>query len=131
MLIKNVKPEGSAPVVLISHGPPEGKGKTALDYIFDKKNVGDPLLNRLIERAGIPFGIHGHILEAGGRGVAKDMKTVIKQGKMSANLFVNAGSLSGDPWGMLDGRTGWGMAMLFTIDGKKAKYEVKSYRQRE
>ena len=127
---RGITPGGQAPIVLVTHGPPQGKGKHALDWIQDKKNVGDPQLNKLIERANIPFGIHGHILEAGGRGVGKDFATPVAEGKMVDHLYINAGSLSGDPWGMLDGSTGWGLATIVTIDGKKASYQVKHYKNR-
>lgn len=127
LMATQIKPEGSAPVVLISHGPPLGTGKDAIDYILDKKNVGDPQINRLLEKASVPFGLFGHILEAGGRAVAKDMKTPVPQGKMVSELYLNAGSLSGDPWAMNDGTTSWGMAVLVTISGKNARYEVKRF----
>ncbi len=130
-MLRDIKAEGSAPIVLVGHGPPKGKGKYGLDYILDKKNVGDSMINRVIEKANIPFGLFGHILEAGGRGVDADMTTRISEGKSVPKLYVNAGSLSGDPWGMLDGRTGWGMAMLFTIDGTNAKFQMKQYSQTE
>ena len=127
VLTTELKPEGSAPVVLVSHGPPAGSGREALDYILDKKNVGDPQINRVIEKASVPFGLFGHILEAGGRAVGKDQKTPVPPGKAVPQLYLNAGSLSGDPWGMNDGTTSWGMAVLVTVSGKNAKYEVKRF----
>lgn len=130
-VLTELQPEGSAPLVLISHGPPKGQGKQALDYIIDKKNVGDPQINTLLTQASIPFGIFGHILEAGGRGVGKNLKTPVPEGKSVEHLYINAGSLSGDPWGMLDGSTGWGMAGLVTIEGKQASYTFKRFKQRD
>jgi hypothetical protein len=129
--VATLKSQGQGPVVLVAHGPPLGKGKNALDYIADQKNVGDPMQNRLLDKAKIPFGVFGHILEAGGRGVAADMATAVPPGKAVPSLFINAGSISADPWGMLDGKTGWGMAMLLVIDGNQARYEVKRFEQRE
>ena len=40
----------------------------SLDYVPGVGNVGDPQLNELIEKNKIPFGVFGHILEAGARG---------------------------------------------------------------
>ena len=74
LIRRNLKPSEKAPVVLVSHGPPQGKGAHALDRIADKKNVGDPDLTKLIEKRNIPFGIFGHIPEAGGWGVGAKFK---------------------------------------------------------
>ncbi|MBI3179468.1 MAG: hypothetical protein HYZ27_07380, partial [Deltaproteobacteria bacterium] len=125
--LASLTPAGDRPLVLVAHGPPRGKGKTANDWIFDKQNVGDPMLNDLIKRKKIPFGLFGHILEAGGIGVGSDFSTRLSAGKTVGALHVNAGSLSGDPWQMNDGSTGTGMAMLVTIEGGKAKYAVKRF----
>ena len=109
-------------------GPPRGTGKQALDYILDKKNVGDSGLNKLIDKASIPFGLFGHILEAGGAAVGADMKSTVSQGKLVNSLHINAGSLSGDPWPMNANWTSYGIAVIFSIEGKNAKYEVKKFK---
>jgi len=127
---KSLNPAGSSPVVLISHGPPRGKGKHAIDWILDKRNVGDPMINDFLSKKKIAFGVFGHILEAGGAGVGTDQKTRIAPGKMSKALYLNAGSLSGDPWRMNDNSTSNGMSMLLTIEGKQAKYSVKKFSNR-
>ena len=123
-----LKPNNKLPIVLIAHGPPRGKGRTALDWIADKTNVGDEKLNELIERKGIPFGFFGHILEAGGQAVGEGMSTPVRPDTLVPALYINAGSLSGDPWAMNDGTTSTGMAFVVTIEGNKAKYEVKHFR---
>jgi len=127
-MLKSLKPSEKTPVVLVAHGPPAGQGKYALDWMAEKRNVGDPMLNRLIDRASIPFGFFGHILEAGGAAVGKDMTSKVNQNAAVSNLYLNAGSLSGDPWGMNDGSTSTGIAVLITIDAGKAKYEVKRFK---
>lgn len=128
---KNFKASGKAPVVFVSHGPPRGKGKRALDYILDGKNVGDPRLNRFIKKNKIAFGLFGHILEAGGNAVGADMNKGIPQKKKVSALYVNAGALSGDPWPLNDGRTSWGMAMVVTIENNRTSYELKRFAQFE
>ncbi len=128
LMLKGLKPAGDRPVVLISHGPPLGNGPKALDWISDKKNVGDPELTRLIQKANIPFGFFGHILEAGGAVVGKDLATAVGPGKLLPQLYLNAGSLSGDPWGLNDGTTSTGMAFLVTFEGQQAKYELKRFK---
>ncbi len=125
---KKLTPKGDAPVVLIAHGPPKGKGKHALDYISDKKNVGDPSINKMMKKANISFGLFGHILEAGGRGTGKDFSSPVKAGKSAKALHINAGSISGDPWGLNNGKTSFGMAMIFSMDNGKASYVVKNYK---
>jgi Icc-related predicted phosphoesterase len=123
-----LKPAGAAPVVLVSHGPPLGSGKASLDWISDKKNVGDPELTRLIQKAKIPFGLFGHILEAGGAAVGADLASSVGARKQVNNLYLNAGSLSGDPWALNDGTTSSGMAFVVTINGTKAQYDVKRFK---
>lgn len=129
-VVQVLKAKGDRQVVLISHGPPRGDTKDSLDFIAEKKNVGDPLLNTLLSKAAIRFGIFGHILEAGGRAVDGDLKTPIPQKTMASSLMLNAGSLSADPWKMLDGTTSWGLASLITLNGAQASYEVKRFPQR-
>lgn len=129
-LLESFTPAGEAPVVLISHGPPAGKGKAALDAVTDGSHVGDPQMASLIAGKKIPFGLFGHILESGGRAVKSDMKSPVKPKTKSKTLHLNAGSVAGDPWGMNDGQTSYGMAMIVTIDGGKASYEVKRFESR-
>lgn len=125
-----LEPAGHAPVVLVSHGPPRGKGEGSIDAITDGTNVGDEAMAELIREERIPFGIFGHILEAGGRAVGQDLATPVKPERASTALYVNAGSISGDPWGMNDGSTSYGMAVLVVIEGGKATYEVKRFGSR-
>lgn len=128
---RTLKADGRAPVVLVAHGPPAGSGATALDWISQKKNVGDPELNKLIERSKIPFGLFGHILEAGGWAVGDDFSTRLPQGRKANPLYLNAGSLSGDPWLLNGGSTSYGMATIVTIEdaanAPRASYEVKRF----
>lgn len=114
-----------APVVLVAHGPPLGKGKNALDWMSEGQNVGDPLLTDLIRDKGIAFGLFGHILEAGGVVVGKDLTGAVKPGTAVPQLYLNAGSVAADPWPMNDGKRSRGLAFVVTLDAGKASYEVK------
>lgn len=127
LIRRHLEPSNKAPVVLVSHGPPQGKGSRAIDRIADKKNVGDPDLAHLLRKRAIPFGIFGHILEAGGRGVAADLKSRVRENQYSSKLYLNAGSVSGDPWPMLNGSASYGMALMVEIKSGKARYKVKRF----
>jgi len=112
------------PVVLISHGPPKGEGKEALDYAFSGGNVGDPKLAKLIAEKNIPFGLFGNIHEAGGKGVAKDLTTKVPQNTLVESLFINVGPGDTDPWNMNDNSVSYGMATVVKFEGNKASYTI-------
>tara|TARA_B100000676_G_C18038139_1_gene823062 strand:+ start:641 stop:1690 length:1050 start_codon:yes stop_codon:yes gene_type:complete len=128
VMLETLLPEEEAPLALVSHGPPRGKGKHALDYIIDGENVGHKGLAQLVKEQEIPFGIYGHILEAGGRGVLRNQKTPVKEGKPSKTLHVNAGSMSAFPWVMHNHKASYGLAMLMTIKDGKAHYKTKRFK---
>ncbi len=111
------------PVVMLVHGPPRQSGKQALDFVPGAGNVGDPKLADLLKRMKVPFGVFGHILEAGGHATDLSGKP-IAQKKSSAALYVNQGSANPLPWKMNDGTTSYGLAAVLTINGKQASYEV-------
>ena len=109
--------------LLVSHGPPLGTQANGLDVIHNGRNVGDQALNQLMKKGKIQYGIFGHILEAGGRGVNAAQEPV-EVGKVSPSLWVNAGSASAIPWKMVGGHFEEGMAMVMTIGKDGATYEV-------
>ncbi len=110
--------------LLVSHGPPRGAGKDAIDNAVEAGNVGDPRITKLIADANIPFGIFGNIHEAGGKAVGPDHKTVLEAGKPYNNLFLNPGPCDSDPWNMNDGSISRGMAGIMKIQGKQASYKI-------
>lgn len=122
--LKAMLKAGPGPKILVSHGPPKMKGKFGLDIVTGGDHVGDPRMTEILKVADVPFGIFGHILEAGGRGTDLDGKKRIKPGQWAKQLYVNAGTANPDPWQMLDGSTGYGMGLWVEIDGKRARYEV-------
>jgi Icc-related predicted phosphoesterase len=127
LMTKELKPAGADPVLLVSHGPPRAKGKGAIDRMFEGKNVGDPMLTSLIEKQKIRFGIFGHILEAGGTAVGRRMANPIAPNTWSSSFYLNAGSISGDPWSMNDGSTSTGMAAIVTLDGKRGRFVFERF----
>jgi Icc-related predicted phosphoesterase len=112
------------PVVLVSHGPPRGTAKTSLDWTDTETNVGDPRLAWVIQTSGIPFGVFGNVMEAGGSGVSSDFNTPIPPGTWADRLYVNVGSASSFPWKLNNGEVSTGMAMVLRIKGKKGSFEV-------
>ena len=109
--------------LLVSHGPPLGNNANGLDVIHNGRNVGDGALNQLMNKAKIQYGIFGHILESGGRGVNAAQEPV-SVGTKSKTLWVNVGSASAIPWKMVDGHFEEGMGMVMTIGKDSASYEV-------
>jgi Icc-related predicted phosphoesterase len=112
-----------APVVLVSHGPPAGRGKTALDYAVEAGNVGDVGLGGFIRKRKVPFGLFSHILEAGGQAV-DDQDRPVKPGKWVEKLYINAGSANPLAWQLNSGRLSCGMAAVFRIKKDQANYTL-------
>lgn len=123
----NLRPAGSSPIVLVSHGPPRTQGIKTIDRMFEGQNVGDPMLTDLIKKRKIPFGIFGHILEAGGLAVGRDLRTPVEPNTWTSSFYLNAGSISGDPWAMNDGSTSYGMAAVATIEGQRGRFVIKRF----
>lgn len=126
-LRSKLRPSGKVPLAIVSHGPPLGSGSGALDFIADKRNVGDPHLARLLRELVVPVGLFGHILEAGGAAVGADLSTPVAAGQAVSALYVNAGSVSADPWKLNDGSTSRGMAMVVTVGGGSAQYDLRRF----
>jgi Icc-related predicted phosphoesterase len=124
------KEAGEDPVVLLTHGPPKQDGKGAVDYVPGVGNVGDPQITEVLKKAGIPFGIFGHIMEAGGRGTDLSGKKEVKPGTFAAQLYLNPGPANSLPWRMNFGADSFGMAAVLTVKGKQAKFEILRAPQR-
>lgn len=122
-VLKDMIKAGPGPKILISHGPPKMKGKHGIDIVTDGDHVGDQQMTDLLTATKVQFGIFGHILEAGGRGSNLNGKRRVKPGKWAKQLFVNAGTANPDPWMMLNGKTGYGMALWVEVRGNKARFE--------
>lgn len=128
-LLRN--PAGAtAPVVLISHGPPLGEAKKGIDVVNDGSHVGDAAMTTVMKDTGVVFGLFGHILESGGRATDSLGKQPKAVGAWHESLIVNAGSANTDPWTMVEGTTSYGMAVRFELDTTpkrpaRARYAVE------
>lgn len=100
---------------------------------FDAGNVGDPDMADLLETVPVPFGIFGHILEAGGRATS-NLKTgapvKLPMRSWSTGCISTRAVLRPRPWGMLNGKQSYGMAAVLTVDGGKAKMEFLTLRKK-
>ena len=112
-----------SPVVLVTHGPPRQAGKNALDVTDDGHNVGDPDLAVAIAEAKIPFGVFGHILEAGGRATDLEGRKLVRPGQLASALYLNPGPAFADPWGLNGGGVSHGMAAVLTIKNGKGEWQ--------
>ena len=111
------------PVIFLAHGPPRQSGQKAIDYVPEAGNVGDAELTQAIITAKIPFGVFGHILEAGGK--ASDLKgNPLLENKLFKALYLNPGPANPLPWKLNSGQTSYGLAAVLTIEGKQAKYQL-------
>lgn len=116
--------EAKTPAVLVSHGPPRGTSKLALDAATPGENVGDPEVNRVIQQGNIPFGLFSNIKEAGGRGASDAAGTALVAEKSSSKtLYFAAGPADTVPWEMNDGNKNMGMASIFTVKGGEASFK--------
>ena len=107
-------------VVLITHGA----GKTGVPgpaTLYNGEDVGDELTRQVQREANIPFGVVGHIHEAGGIAATFD-GTLVKPNEWAKQFTANFGSL--ERWRNLNGETYNGMAGILTIKGDQSKYET-------
>lgn len=115
-------PATAPPALLIAAVPPKGQDPRALDA-SDGQNLGDARLNPLLQLRRAPFGIFGQVWEAGARAIDGAGRGVAA-GTPSAQLYLNPGAAEHTPWPMADGTTAAGLGALFTIEGRRASFEV-------
>jgi hypothetical protein len=111
------------PRLLLSHGPPRGEGKAAVDRAFGEANIGDPLLGNLLREAEIRFGLFAHVHESAGHATRRDGKPV-PEGEWSDELLLAVGSADSVPHEDLTGRWSGGTAALLEIAGTRARFKL-------
>lgn len=82
-----------APLILLSHGPPQSSGETGIDYVPNVGNVGDEQLNSVMDESNIPFSFSGHIHEAGPR-IVDAQNNVLAFDTLLSEARVNVGSVA-------------------------------------
>lgn len=112
------------PVTLVSHGPPRQSGSSALDWISEGTNEGDPVLAKFIVDQHIPFGVFANIHEAGGKATDAAGETQLKENTLVSSLYLNPGPGDSVRWMMNNGTESVGMAGLVTFKGKQASYKI-------
>ncbi|MFH1439173.1 MAG: metallophosphoesterase [Candidatus Woesearchaeota archaeon] len=132
--------------LIVAHGLPLGKTRESIDAIFTEesgeiivKNVGNPSINKLMQKHNIKFGVFGHIHEAGMKAAAWsddfwEGEKIIKQNKWSSSLFLNPGPAV--QWKMNSGKfiknmvdedgfsKGSAGILEIAVDDKIGKYEI-------
>jgi Icc-related predicted phosphoesterase len=114
------------PVALVSHGPPHGQGKLALDVAGGTENVGDEAITRAIADGKIAFGFFSNIKEAGARATKDAAGTqLLKEGEPSDTLYLNPGPADATVgWDMNDGTRAVGLAAVFSLKDGKGSYKL-------
>lgn len=112
------------PVVLVSHGPPRGTTREAIDFAINGGNAGDPEINRAIEQGRIAFGLFSNIKEAGARATDPTGATRILPGRPVRSLFLNPGPADTEAWEMNDGSRSRGFAAVLEIQDGQAQWRL-------
>lgn len=118
----------ASPRLLLAHGPPRGRGRDAIDRAWGGINIGDPVLRRWIARAGVRFGVFGHVHEAAGRATRLD-GSPLAAGVWSDSLLLQVGSCDALPHQQRvdhpsTGAWSGGTAAVIEIDGGRARYTM-------
>ena len=110
--------------VVIAHGPPLSEGADAIDYAFDAGNVGDPALRALLDEQGVPYGVFGHILEAGGR--VERVVSPQPDDRGAARLQFNAGTVGSIGSDTHEGGRYQGMAAILHLGADGGRVVFRS-----
>lgn len=109
---------------LLSASPPRGKSPRSVDRGRGGVNIGDPDLADRLSKAGIGFGVFGHVYEAGGNATLSDGETPVVQGSWQESLFLQAGSADAVPVSLVDGGVSVGMAHIVEFSGPRGSYRT-------
>lgn len=110
--------------VLISASPPRGRSERSVDRGRGGINIGDPVLAGMLGRAGIRFGLFGHVYESGGQATLDDGASPIADGVWSDSLFVQSGAADAVPLSLTNGGRSVGMAQIVEFSGPRGRYRT-------
>ncbi len=115
-------PPTAPPALLVAAVPPHGEGAQALDF-SDAQNLGELRFIPLLTSTRARFGVFGQVWEAGGRAVDGQGHAIAPQ-QPASQLYVNPGAADRTPWPMDDGSTSRGQAILLTLRGRQASFDI-------
>ncbi|MBW2276676.1 MAG: hypothetical protein JRF63_04235 [Deltaproteobacteria bacterium] len=110
--------------VLISASPPRGSSERAVDRGRGGVNIGDPALRGMLGKAGIRFGLFGHVYESGGQATLADGATPLAAGVWTDSLFVQAGAADAVPLSLVSGGRSVGMAQVVEFTGPRGRFRT-------
>jgi len=110
--------------VLIAASPPRGSSDKAVDRGRGGVNIGDPALRDMLGRAGIRFGLFGHVYEAGGQATLADGATAVASGVWTDSLFVQTGAAEAVPLSLISGGRSVGMGQVVEFSGPRGRFRT-------
>jgi hypothetical protein len=121
--------EARQPVLLVTAGPPRGRGPGAVDWARGGVNIGDPQLTKLMSsaqgREKIAFGVFGHVYEAGGNATSDvEGRGAVPAERWSKTLFLNPGAAEAVPYDLASGGRSRGMGAVLEIGPEGARYRL-------
>ena len=114
--------EAAGTPIIVAHGPPRGEGAHAIDNAWDAGNVGDEQLTKFLAAHKVRFGLFGHILEAGARGVDPRTGVALTTDTWSDAAWLNAGSSTSLAVDLHHGTEHKGMAGVVEFDRARMRY---------
>lgn len=121
--------ESRQPVLLVTAGPPRGRGPGAVDWARGGVNIGDPQLAALMlgarGREKIRYGVFGHVYEAGGNATSDvEGRGAVPAERWSKTLFLNPGAAEAVPYDLASGGRSRGMGAVLEIGPEGARYRL-------
>lgn len=114
------------PVLLVAAAPPRGRGAKAIDFARGGVNIGSPELAGFIAEQEVPFGVFGHVYEAGGRATSDVVgQHSVPEGEWSGTLYLNPGAAEAVPYDLQGGGRSRGMGVVLEIGENGARYRVR------
>lgn len=118
--------DAEGPFLLVAAAPPRGRGPGAIDFARGGVNIGDPALTKMIDARSVPFGVFGHVYEAGGRATSDPAgRHPVRPGQWSKTLYLNPGAAEAVPYDLSGGGRSRGMGAILEIGDDGARFQVR------